>query len=1071
MVGLVEGFAETPFEATGLASKVMGAIQEELSDVSPGDALKAIEDELFGIDNGTDAEGNPIVRGTELTSEEKANYLAQKGYKIQANEDGTFQAYTIDSEGNVQKAIGEAYDNFDQAYLTLVTDMFSEKRMADYLSGGYLTSGDFDAIEQGLIKEALENGFKEWKAQNPDSGFETLDELLQSGDPHVVGDFYDNYFTPAVANGAQTLQDSMSMAYANIQDEWITTLKNVNKATDEAAKQMYDSWMTTFEALSDAYAAIFSGENLSESLSKESQRALIDGWLKEGYSPDEIRDMMLNKDSVSIDDLSMQDYADSGSQRAGAAAGFDYNADGTVKETSYTKWEENMRAHYQRQADQFASSEDMVAAETQASHKEYLAWMDQGLNFEQILTEKGISRDKYDSDEAYQAAVKAVQAGMADAQTLADAGFYEKNEDGTYVTTDELSEAVKTGYVDAMMSGHGATAAEREQTYLDTYGNLIANDIEYRQGMRDRYTGARDAAVSKLEEDRDLVNKAMNGEALSPEEQARVDALVKQYGSLEDANIGLASTIDQTIAAFNRMIAAIDAGYTNLGDGVWGKKVGETTVTQHEGQYDTLEAAQATGLLSDNWTDENGDGIYSKTMAVEDPETGKYYIVTHTSEMETMSEDSKEFEDLAPEGTQYTDNAQLEAAQAAGFADLNEQDTYINEAETRKIVGVNGEEKNLMATESEIIGSEMEGQLAQTVEGWNDLTEAEQNAMAAEKEANLTAEERAELLKEAEKRQRKYANEIKKMEKAYKKLADEGDDLLKTANDEEASMTDRAAAIDGLREIYEGILGPMEDVDDEFVKSAKNMEDAKKAAEGDEEAMNRLQVAYVDALTPDVDFTPELQDLAAEIAAWDPGDLEVGATIDDTDFLAKCVDLVDKCGLTADQASAALSAMGVDAKLVKHEQTTPPTQEEIAASGGIYVPDPVTGEKKYIAASGSATIEKTGDKYVWWTLEGATYNGKGVTGGGNGGTGGGGRRRGGGGGGGGREARRANRVSKDDYVERYHEIDNAIDDLADAYDRLNNQQDRAWGKNRIAAMKEQEGIIKKQIAATEEKIR
>ena len=1074
MAGLVEGFAETPFEATGLASKVMGAIQEELADVSPEDALKAIEDELFGIDNGTDAEGNPIIRGTELTSEEKANYLAQKGYKIQANEDGTFQAYTIDSEGNVQKAIGEAYETFDQAYLTLVTDMFSEKRMADYLSGGYMTSGDFDAIEQGLIKEALENGFKEWKAKNPDSGFETLDELLQSGDPHVVGDFYDNYFTPAVANGAQTLQDSMSMAYANIQDEWITTLKNVNKATDEAAKQMYDSWMTTFEALSDAYAAIFSGENLSESLSKESQRALIDGWLKEGYTPDEIRDMMLNKDSVSIDDLSMQDYANSGSQQGGAAVGFEYNADGTVKETSYTQWETNMRAHYQRQADQFASTEDMVAADTQAAHKEYLTWMGQGLNFDQILAEKGITRDKYDSDEAYQAAVKAVQAGMADAQTLADAGFYERNEDGTYVTTDELSDAVKTGYVDAMMSSHGATAAEREQTYLDAYGNLIANDIEYRQGMRDRYTGARDAAVSKLEEDRDLVNRAIKGDALSPEEQARVDALVDEYGSLEDANIGLASTIDQTIAAFNRMIAAIDAGYTNLGDGVWGKKKGETTITQHEGQYDTLEAASATGLLNDNWTDADGDGVYSKTMAVQDPETGKYYIVTHTSEMETMSEDSEEFEALAPEGTQYTDNAQLEAAQAAGFADLNEQDTYINEAETRNIVGVNGESKNLMATENEIIGSEMEGRLAQTVEGWNELTEAEQNARAAEAEANLTAEERAELLKEAEKRQRKYANEIKKMEKAYKKLADEGDDLIKTANDEEASMSDRAAAIGGLREIYEGILGPMENVSDEFVKSAENMELAKKAAEGDEEAMNQLQVAYLDALTG-LDLTDEVNaDLAAlaqTVAAYPFEDLEIGATIDDTDFLAKCVDLVNKCGLTAEQASAALSAMGVDAKLVKHEQDTPPTQEQISASGGIYVPDAATGGTKYVPASGSATIEKTGDKYVWWTLEGATYNGKGVTGGGNGGTGGRGGRRGGGGGGGSREARRANHVKKDDYVERYHEIDNVIDDLTDAYDRLNNQQDRAWGKNRIDAMKAQTAIIKQQVAATEEKIR
>ena len=1076
MAGLVEGFAETPFEATGLAGKVMGAIQEELADVSPGDALKAIEDELFGIDNGTDAEGNPIIRGTELTSEEKANYLAQKGYKIQANEDGTFQAYTIDSEGNVQKAIGEAYETFDQAYLTLVTDMFSEKRMADYLSGGYMTSGDFDAIEQGLIKEALENGFKEWKAKNPDSGFETLDELLQSGDPHVVGDFYDNYFTPAVANGAQTLQDAMSMAYANIQDEWITTLKNVNKATDEAAKQMYDSWMTTFEALSDAYAAIFSGENLSESLSKESQRALIDGWLKEGYTPDEIRDMMLNKDSVSIDDLSMQDYANSGSQQGGAAVGFDYNADGTVKETSYTQWEANMRAHYQRQADQFASTEDMVAADTQAAHKEYLTWMGQGLNFDQILAEKGITRDKYDSDEAYQAAVKAVQAGMADAQTLADIGFYERNEDGTYVTTDELSEAVKTGYVDAMMAGHGATAAEREQVYLDAYGNLIANDIEYRQGMRDRYSGARDAAVSKLEEDRDLVNKAMKGEALSPEEQARVDALVKQYGSLEDANIGLASTIDQTIAAFNRMIAAIDAGYTNLGDGVWGKKKGETTITQHEGQYDTLEAASATGLLTDGWTDADGDGVYSKTMAVQDPETGKYYIVTHTSEMETMSEDSEEFEALAPEGTQHTDNAYLEAAQAAGFSDLAEQDSYIREAETRTIIGVNGEEKNLMATEDEIIMSEMEGQLAQTVEGWNDLTEAEQNNMAAEKAANLTTEERAELLKEAEKRQRKYANELKKMEKAYDRLAKEGRDLLKTANDEEASMSERVAAVDGLREIYTDILGPMDKVGDAFVKNADNMKLAEEAAAGNEESLNKLQVAYLEALAG-VDFQGPLQDLAAEVAAWDPEDLEVGATIDDTDFLAKCAELVNKAGLTADQASDALSAMGVDAEIEEHE--VPIGEDgttEIQAQGTIYVPKvDENGNVSYEAvdATGGYTIEgESGQTVKYYTIKGAKYNGKGVTGGGGGGTGGG--RRGGGGGGGGggrRDPRRANHVKKEDYAERYHEIDNVIDDLADAYERLNKEEDRAWGKNRIDAMKEQTKVIKDQIAATEEKIR
>ena len=1116
MEGLVQGFAETPFEATGLAGKVMGAIQEELSQVTaPEQALQLMEDELFGFETQNDDYGNPIIRGS--SDEQRNEYLAglngQK-YKIQANEDGTFQAYTIDSEGNVQEAIGEAYETFDEAYKTLITEMFSEKRMADYLGGGYMTSGDFTAIEQGLIKEALERGFAEWKAKNPDSGFETLDQLLQSGDPHVVGDFYDNYFTPAVAEGAQTLQDEMSMAYANIQDTWITTLKDINKATDEAAKQMYDSWMTTFEALSDAYAAIFSGENLSESLSKESQRALIDGWLKEGYTPDQIRDMMLNKDSVSIDDLFMQpDYSQSGAQQGGAAAGFNYNADGTVSDTSYAQWDANMRAHYQSQADQYASASDMVSTADQATHKDYLWLMGQGLNFDQILAQRGITRDKYDSDEAYQAAVKQAQVDMTNAQTLADAGFYERNDDGTYITTSELTDAVKTGYVDAMMASHGATDAEREQVYLDTYSGLIANDIQYRQDMRDRYAGARDAAVSKLESDRDLVNRAMKGETLSPEEQKQVDALVAEYGSLEDANIGLAATIDQTIAAFNRMIAAIDQGYTNLGDGVWGKKTGETTVERvGDAEYDTLEAARATGLLTDGWQ-KNEDGTYSSTMAVLDPESGKYYIVTHTSEMETMTEDSEEFEALAPEGTQHTDAAYLEAAQAAGFADLDEQDTYIREAETRTITGVNGESKNLMATSDEIVQSGIEGHIAENVagwgsvdeswqnivsqgqfegksgseiislleqtEGWEDLNEAQQEALKTAAELNLSEEERAALLKDVERRQRKYANELKKMEKAYEKLADEGRDLLKTANDENASMSDRAAAVDGLREIYEGILGPMEGVSDEFVKSAENMALAEKAAKGDEEALNQLQVAYVDALTPDVDFTPELQNLANEIAAWDPGDLEVGATIDDTEFLAKCTELINNAGLTAEQASAALSAMGVDAKIIPHEASIANGEAQISASGSLQIPQldadgKVTGWTD-VAPKGSYTLGDDGGTVTWYTIEGATYNGKGVTGGGNGGTrrGGGGRRRGGGGGGGGggREARRSNHVKKDDYVERYHEIDNVIDDLGDAYERLNNQEDRAWGPNRIKAMKEQANIIKQQVAATEEKIR
>jgi chromosome segregation ATPase len=49
--------------------------------------------------------------------------------------------------------------------------------------------------------------------------------------------------------------------------------------------------------------------------------------------------------------------------------------------------------------------------------------------------------------------------------------------------------------------------------------------------------------------------------------------------------------------------------------------------------------------------------------------------------------------------------------------------------------------------------------------------------------------------------------------------------------------------------------------------------------------------------------------------------------------------------------------------------------------------------------------------------------------------------------------------------ERYHKINNRIDNLTDAYERLNKQEDRAWGKDRIAAMEKVSQNLKDQVAA------
>jgi hypothetical protein len=45
-------------------------------------------------------------------------------------------------------------------------------------------------------------------------------------------------------------------------------------------------------------------------------------------------------------------------------------------------------------------------------------------------------------------------------------------------------------------------------------------------------------------------------------------------------------------------------------------------------------------------------------------------------------------------------------------------------------------------------------------------------------------------------------------------------------------------------------------------------------------------------------------------------------------------------------------------------------------------------------------------------------------------------------------------TKKTDMVTRYKEVDDALDDLSDAYDRASSAADRLWGENRLDALRE-----------------
>ena len=941
----------------------------------------------------------------------------------------------------------------------------SEDYITNYWKTISTNTEDFTEYQRGILSEYVA-------------------EALSKG---YTGNDITTYVQGKLDEQGLNIKFAVGEAWGQIKDIMAEGVATIVKGEQDAAKQVYEAWVSAFAAISKARLDLMGDSDGSLLSSMQNDVAglsdLYVALLDQGYTLEQIWGIVTatgddKQDKASLLNYGTPDfnsYRQSGNQRYlnwdgpinnGFGGLGNTNADDFFANLSNTWFGPDGQVTGEMNEILFGKngliSDDLIA---RAALGKTTAAEDKALSMYESLglvtrDERGVyskgTADAFMNDPDMVRAIISQVLGI-DASWLQ----YNKDENGTItITVDEDSRD------------------EAETWVQGVQGGAMADMSALNMQMASQVTKENMAAMNKQQEELTLLEKARDSgvESLTIAEQ---DQLRSILGLSEGADLSavsldtLSGAAEAAALALMRMAnqAQTDEymalqGYKRGADGNYALSYDDATLESMGYVKDT-----ETG----NWT--RGEGESQETLYASVSGEDAY---AQASGYETGNEAI----DKAADGTQLeqtrADNEAAERA-AAGFNSYDEQSEYIRGAEQREILGVDGKTtKNLMATDAEIIASYSDEEIAsmrayaeeiaKMSDDWGELTDAE-------KAARIEQELMNEKTREAERRQRKYANEIKKMEKAYKKLADEGDDLIKTANDTEASFSDQLAALDGLREIYEGILGPMDGVNDEFLKSAENLELAKKAAEGDEEALNQLQVAYVDALTPDVDFTPELEALANEIAAWDPGDLEVGATIDDTEFLAKCNELINKSGMTAEQASAALSAMGVDAQIVEHTETVPPNAVVTETEGNYeYIDntDPNNPVKKSIPVSATVTTSEEGTTYTWYTIEGATYNGKGVTGGGGGGTGGGGGgRRGGGGGGGGdrRDPRRANHISKKDNIERYHEIDNVLDDLADTYERLNNEEDRAWGKNRIDAMKAQTNVIKEQIAATEEKIR
>lgn len=154
---------------------------------------------------------------------------------------------------------------------------------------------------------------------------------------------------------------------------------------------------------------------------------------------------------------------------------------------------------------------------------------------------------------------------------------------------------------------------------------------------------------------------------------------------------------------------------------------------------------------------------------------------------------------------------------------------------------------------------------------------------------------------------------------------------------ENGSMQQQAELFDELANAYGDLLDmDGSQLSSDFVNNADNLRLFQEAANGSEEAYNQLLQAagqdiagkvYLNTNQFYVDrdaIYQSLYDLTGQ--QWD--DIQVGAILDDTNFIAGLQNMINAAHMTADQATSYLASMGVDAEVIEDKQSTDQVKEQ-----------------------------------------------------------------------------------------------------------------------------------------------
>ena len=264
------------------------------------------------------------------------------------------------------------------------------------------------------------------------------------------------------------------------------------------------------------------------------------------------------------------------------------------------------------------------------------------------------------------------------------------------------------------------------------------------------------------------------------------------------------------------------------------------------------------------------------------------------------------------------------------------------------------------------------------------------------------------------------------------------------------------SVIENIRSIYGDVFDltkqGMSNLSTSLLENADNAKLLEKAAKGDSAAFDKLQSIVAKDLTQDIKVNidkSELDALIDEIAAYDFGNIKIGTELDDAPFYNKLKEMTLRSKESADAMSEALSSMGVDATLIKHEVLSDGTTRYWNTKGQMVDAD---GNLIDIAAQAEMSSSPVAETY--WTIQGAKYNGKGVsTSTAN---------KSSGGGGGGGKPKKLDKKKPEDEKERYHHVNKTLDRLSNQLDEIDKKKSRVYGKGYLDYISQEIALTEKQ---------